>query len=197
MVNKMNVEIIDKYNKINTPEELLSFMSKYINYGYLGKNKKIYHFDDVDFDSDWYLEYILETKEDVLSTLFGNCFDQTELERSWFFEHGYCYKTIYIMADLIDSSDCPCHSFLIYKNNNDDGWNWFENSDYNNRGIHKFDNLDDLLKYQKDSYIKFLKTLDIDEDQIKNIIRKEFYKPKDNIGACEYLEWVVESGIDI
>lgn len=193
----MNVEIIDKYNKISTPDELLVFMSKYINYGYLGKNKKIYHFDDVDFDNDWYLEYILETKDDILSTLFGNCFDQTELERDWFFSHGYCYKTIYIMADLVDSSDCPCHSFLVYKNNNDNGWNWFENSDFNNRGIHKFDNLDDLLSYQKDNYINFLKTLDICESKIKNIIRKEFSKPKDNISACEYLEWVVEKGIDI
>ena len=54
-----------------------------------------------------------------------------------------------------------------------------------------------MLSYQKDNYINFLKTLDIDESKIKNIIRKEFSKPKDNISACEYLEWVVEKGIDI
>ena len=85
-----------------------------------------------------------------------------------------------------------CNSRFAYN-----GWNWFENSDFNNRGIHKFDNLDDLLSYQKDNYINFLKTLDICESKIKNIIRKEFSKPKDNISACEYLEWVVEKGIDI
>ena len=45
---------------INTPEELLDFMSNNINYGYLGKNGRVYHYDDKDFDSSWYREYILE-----------------------------------------------------------------------------------------------------------------------------------------
>jgi hypothetical protein len=42
-------ELIHKYNLIKTPEELLNFMSNNINYGYLGKNDKIYYFGDVDF----------------------------------------------------------------------------------------------------------------------------------------------------
>ena len=72
-------ELINKYSLIKTPEELLEFMDNNINYGYLGKNNKVYYFGDVDFDKDWYHEYILESKDDILRTGIGNCFDQTEL----------------------------------------------------------------------------------------------------------------------
>ena len=39
---------------IKTAEELLDFMSNKVNYGYLGKNGRVYHLDDIDFDSSWY-----------------------------------------------------------------------------------------------------------------------------------------------
>ena len=85
----LDKELINKYNLIKTPEELLEFMDNNINYGYLGKNNKVYYFGDVDFDKDWYNEYILESKDDILKTGIGNCFDQTELERCWFLENDY------------------------------------------------------------------------------------------------------------
>ena len=64
-------------NNIKTPEELLEFMS-HINYGYLGKNNRIYHYDDVDFDSDWFGQYILENSAELANNLYGNCWDQVE-----------------------------------------------------------------------------------------------------------------------
>lgn len=62
----------DEYQKIKTPNELLMFMDK-INYGYLSKSSKVY----LNNDGDWYLEYILESTRDILTTMTGNCFDQT------------------------------------------------------------------------------------------------------------------------
>ena len=56
----LDKELINKYNLIKTPEELLEFMDNNINYGYLGKNNKVYYFGDIDFDKDWYNEYVLE-----------------------------------------------------------------------------------------------------------------------------------------
>lgn len=64
--------MIDEYQKIKTPNELLMFMDK-INYGYLSKRSKVY----LNNDGDWYLEYILESTRDILTTMTGNCFDQT------------------------------------------------------------------------------------------------------------------------
>ena len=37
---------------IKTPEDLLEFMSQNINYGYLGKSGRLYHYDDSDFNTD-------------------------------------------------------------------------------------------------------------------------------------------------
>ena len=58
--------MIDEYQKIKTPNELLMFMDK-INYGYLSKSSKVY----LNNDGDWYLEYILENTRDILNTMTG------------------------------------------------------------------------------------------------------------------------------
>lgn len=176
---------------IKTPEELLNFMSNKINYGYLGKNGRVYHSDDSDFDKDWYEEYILESKDDILKNLYGNCWDQVELERYWFLKNGYEIKTIYEMVKLDYDNIYPTHSFLVYKDN--DYWCWFENADFNNRGIHKFNTLDELLNYQYKKYVDYLKTFGIKNDEIKKIIVTEFDKPKEHISACEYLKYVIDS----
>lgn len=180
------------FNKINSPHELLEFMSKYINYGYLGKSGRVYHFDDSDFNEKWFNEYILESKENILKTLYGNCWDQVELERYWFKKHGYEIKTIYEMVKLNYDNNYPSHSFLIFKDK-DGFWNWFENSDYKNRGIHKFDSINKLLEYQYSKYLDFLKTFNIKEDEIKEIIFAEFEEPQKNISASEYLDFVINS----
>lgn len=180
------------FNKINSPHELLEFMSKNINYGYLGKSGRVYHFDDSDFNEKWFNEYILESKENILKTLYGNCWDQVELERYWFKKHGYEIKTIYEMVKLNYDNDYPSHSFLIFKDK-DGFWNWFENSDYENRGIHKFDSIDKLLEYQYIKYLDFLKTFNIKEDEIKKIIFTEFEEPQKNVSASEYLDFVINS----
>ena len=179
-------------NNIKTPEELLEFMSNNINYGYLGKNGKVYHYDDADFNSDWYSEYILENKDDILKNLHGNCFDQVEFERDWFINNGYEIKTIYEMVNLNYENVYPTHSFLVFKNKNGK-WCWFENADFNNRGIHKFDSFNDLIRYQYNKYLEFLKTFNISNDEIKNIIMTIFDKPKSHISASEYLNHVTSS----
>ncbi len=176
---------------IKTPEELLSFMSNKINYGYLGKNGRVYHYDDSDFNLDWYEQYILESKNDILENLYGNCWDQVELERNWFLKNGYEIKTIYEMVKLDYDNIYPTHSFLVYKKN--DYWYWFENADFNNRGIHKFNTFDDLLSYQYKKYVEFLKTFNITDEELEKIIVTEFDKPKEHISAEEYLNHVINS----
>jgi len=180
------------FSKIKTPEELLEFMSKYINYGYLGQSGRIYHFDDKDFNDKWYNEYKLESKDDILKTLHGNCWDQVELERYWFKKNGYEVKTIYEMVRLDYNNDYPTHSFLIFKDK-DNNWNWFENSDFENRGIHKFDSINKLLEYQYNKYVEFLQTFDITEKEIDNIILTEFDKPANVVSASDYLNFVINS----
>ena len=181
-------------DEIRTPEELLNFMSNKINYGYLGKNGRVYHYDDIDFNSDWYEQYILESTDDLLNNLFGNCWDQVEFERDWFLKKGYEIKTIYEMVKLDYDNEYPTHSFLVYKDKND-YWYWFENADFDNRGIHKFNSFDELLSYQYKCYVEFLKTFKITNKEIDKIIITEFEKPKKHISAEEYLNHVIDSKI--
>ena len=177
-------------DNINKPEELLDYMSN-IKYGYLGKNGKIYYQDDSNFNKDWFNQYVLENKEEFINNQCGTCFDQVEFERDWFINNNYSVKTFYEMVLLDYDNNYPTHSFLIYKDNNK--WCWFENADYNNRGIHKFDKLEELLEYQYNKYIELLKTFNISKEEINKIIITEFLKPKDNISAKEYIEYVTDS----
>lgn len=185
-------DIKKEFDKVHTPVELLKFMSKYINYGYLGKSGRVYRYDDSDFNDKWFNEYILESEDDILQTGFGNCWDQVELERYWFLRNGYQIKTIYEMVKLDYDNLYPTHAFLVFKDH-DGNWNWFENSDFNNRGIHEFSSVDELLNYQYKKYVEFLKTFNIRDEEIENIILTEFDKPLSHISALEYLDFVTDA----
>lgn len=184
----------DIIKKIDTPEELLDFMNKNIKYGYLGKNGKIYHEDDTDFNSKWYSEYVLESPNDVLNNLCGNCFDQVELEREWFLKHNYEIKTIFEMVKLEYKNNYQMHAFLVYKDKSNN-WNWFENADFNNRGIYTFNTLESLLKFQHEKYLELLKKSNIKDEEKDKIIITEFTKPKEKICVYEYLEHVLSQDI--
>ena len=174
-------------DNIKTPEELLSFMSKNIEYGFLGKNGHIYHKDD----SDWYEQYILQTKEELLNNKVGTCWDQVEFERDWFINNGYEIKTIFEMVNIDYENNYPTHTYLAYKN--DDNWYWFEHSDFNNRGIHKYNKFDELISDQFNKYVEFLKTFGITKEEIDKIIITEFDKPKEHVSAREYFDHVLDS----
>lgn len=186
------MDLKKELNDINTPTQLLEFMSKYINYGYLGKSGKVYQIDDAEFNDKWSEEYVLESKDDILSTLHGNCWDQVELQRYWFESKGYEVKTIYEMVKLDYNNDYPTHSFLIFKDK-DNSWNWFENADQKNRGIHKFSTINEVLSYQYASYLQHLKTFNITNEELAKVILTEFNKPLSNISASEYLDFVINS----
>lgn len=179
-----------KYEEIKTPEELLEWM-KNITYGYQGKTK-LHTYDEKDFNEVWFEEYILEEPLELIKTKIGNCWDQTELERYWFETHNYKVKTIYEMVNLPYENPYPTHSFLIYQDK-DNNWNWFENSDFNNRGIHTKKTEKELIEYQLNKYKNYLKEFNITDEEMKNIIIKKFTKPNIHSTAEEYINHVLNS----
>ena len=179
-----------KYEKISTPEELLEWM-KNITYGYLGKNK-LHTYQEQDFNDVWYDEYMLSKPQEVIENKIGNCWDQTELERIWFIKHNYKVKTIYVMVNLPYENIYPTHSYLIYQDK-DNSWNWFENSDFNNRGIHKKTTLEEIILFQLTKYKEFLKTFNIKDEELEKIIIKVYEKPDYHITAEEYIKHVINS----
>ena len=182
--------MIDKYNSIKTVDELYEFMDN-INYGYLSNSGRVYCFGDEDFDKNWKNEYILEDKDDLLKTGYGNCWDQVELERAWFKENNYEIKTIFEMVLLDYDNDYPSHTFLVFKDG--ESWCWFEHADYDNRGIHKYDSFEELIKDQYSKYLKLLNTFNISLEEIDKIIMTEYIEPSKNINSEEFLNHVINS----
>ncbi len=180
-----------KYSKVNTPEELLEFMAT-LDYGYITDKDKVIKYNDKDFDK--HLEnYILEDYLDVLKYKVGTCWDQVELERNWFEKHNYEFKTFYIMLNLNYENNYPTHTFLAYKEKN--VWKYFENADYNNKGIYTFDSLKDLIKYRVLKQIELYNDMKYSAD-LKDIIIKEYNKPKKHVKSLDFINNIIEYGKD-
>lgn len=173
-----------KYDEITTPNELGKFMTQNIHYGYLGKNKKIYTEENrKEFDENWLKEYKLESPQELLTTHYGTCWDEVELERDWFTKHNYEIKTIFIWFDINETNNLPTHTFLVYKENNK--WYWFEKG-----GIGEFSKLEYLLDYVKENHYKHAKNFGATPEIKKQIKFYEYSRPPYNIGVDEYIDFV-------
>ena len=83
--------------------------------------------------------------------------------------------------------------FLIYKNNGN--WYLFEHADYKNKGIYEFTSKEELLIFQMNNYISYLKNFNISDLELSKVILRKFERPKKHIDAKEYLDYVVNSEI--
>lgn len=183
-------KIIDEYNNIKKPEELYNFLCDKISYGYKGNDNKLYLPSDKDFNKVWYEKYTLQNENDILKNKVGNCYDLTELERTWFIKNNYEIETYFLIVGTNKKNNYPTHSFLTYKDN--DEWCLFEVSDEKSRGILKFKDMHELLKYKLNIYINDLNLLGIKEEDKEKIILKEFTKPIEHISAKEYIESILK-----
>ena len=150
----------EEYQNIKTPEELMDFMDKYIEYGFRGT-------DDFDYKTDGSVEcnrifekamqkvYGLESPDYLLKCKLGQCLDQVELERDWFKKNNYDFKTIYMMFIFEYENPYTLHAYLIYKDKITDEYIVFEHADYNNKGIHRFNSYASANKWQKNALINY------------------------------------------
>ena len=181
-----------EYNELKTPEELYEYMCDNFEYGYLDKDNNIHHYDDPNYDDlDWYNIYMLENEKDILESSVGTCFDMTELERDFLERNGYKVYTYFEMILLDYDNPYPMHSFLVYEDNNK--YCYFEFSDYKNRGIHKYDNIIELLNDARIRFMKNQEEYDIKEEEKSKYIINQFEKVKEHASEEEYINHVVNS----
>lgn len=146
-------QLLDTFmSSITTPEELNKYMDC-IEYGFMSKkdgriDSKHKKFDDEKY---FYKEYYLQSPGELLESKLGVCWDQTELERSWFNEKGINNTIIYI--EILDDKDIPSHTFLVYETEKD--FRWFEHSWDAFKGIHPFTKLRDLISTVITNHQKF------------------------------------------
>jgi len=135
---------LEKFENIKTPAELFSFMNHNIHYGFVGReDNKIYSPDFSDWGIGEQPEIKTQSTKELLTSGYGNCWEQTELEKKWFAKNNYKLKTFLLMFDDKVDLRNPAHSFLAYK----DGeiWNWFENAYSDNNGIHEYRDISELI----------------------------------------------------
>jgi len=183
------------FNDIQNPRELLSYMIENVIYAFVGKNNKIYDNPESDEWYDWYSECKVQTGEEILKTNVGICWDQVELERLWFKNHNYTYKTLFVYFESDTENSFPTHSFLLYKNK--DKWYWFEHAFDVYEDIFEFDTFEDALRNVIDAF--FHRALDTGAatNGDKNLIKCfEYDELTSSLSVDEYMNHVT-SGKEI
>lgn len=138
-VNTIN----DLIKKIHTPDELLEWMNC-IEYGWIDRSGKKCGTGEEENNDHMWAEYKLQSPLQLIRSKVGVCWDQCELERVWFNKQKYPFTIIYMEID--DDEGKPSHTFLIFKEPGETSEvKWFEHSWGQEKGIHKFTDLQQCL----------------------------------------------------
>ena len=162
-------------------QKIMDIMEQ-IEYGFLDNNGNNI-FDDLEVEYTFNKVYYLMTPEELLNKKVGVCWDQVELERKLFEESNIKNETYFIYID--DKNNLPSHTFLVYYVDNKAYW--FEHSWFDEKGIHEYNNLNDLLN---DVEIRFIKSR---ENEVPNGLDDHIYKynkPKYNISCDEFYNYI-------
>ena len=182
----------DYFTKIDltTIDKFFVYMQNEFHYGWLDQTgNKHYGVNDAK-------TYSLQTPMELLKNHLGICWDMTELCRYWFNLMTHLkIETYYIFYD--DNNGCPSHSILVFYNY--DKVYWFEpmftddNCYYS--GIHKYNNISELLKDIKSIFIKYSlynKAIQSNYDINKFYLYK-YTKPKYHINGHEMRQHIDNS----
>lgn len=160
----------------------IMIMMEDIEYGFLNKKGQNIFLDE-NIEDIFSKEYYLMSPKELLSKKVGVCWDQVELERKLFEDINIPTKTYFICID--DKEKLLSHTFLVYFKNNK--VYWFEHSWAQEKGIHKYKNLQELLLNVKFKFIKSHK------NEIKSPSKVNIYKydkPKFNISCSEFYNYI-------
>lgn len=147
---------------------------KDIKYGWHDKNGIVHKCLS---DGDFKRNYRMQEISDIKNIEYAICWEMCELERTYFKKNKIPHKVIF--AILKKDKRYPCHTFLVFENNNK--WYWFEASWQNKKGIHEYNNLKELLNDIKNNFYDFTKK-NYNPD---NILFYEYKKPKKKI-SCNF-----------
>lgn len=156
--------------------EIMKIMDT-IEYGFLDNSSNDI-FKDKDVEQVFNKTYYLMSPEELLVKKKGVCWDQVELERKLFTNNSIKNKTYFIYADNHDT--LPSHTFLVFYRNNK--VYWFEHSWYDEKGIHEYNTLNELLLDVKE---KFLRSRKDEIESTDKVHLYEYQKPKKYHFSCE------------
>ena len=130
-------ESLTSVDDIETPEQLMAWMEENITYELAN--------DEYGAEDD----PPTKTAEEVIETGTGHCAEQSYLEYKVLDELGYFPQLIFVKENNSEDdygADGSAHMFVVYQDD-DDKYTYFEHSQEHNKGIHKFDSMDELLDF--------------------------------------------------
>lgn len=186
-----------KYEDIKKPTELLDYMNNNIQYGFVDDKGKIYNSsNEKEFQNGCRTKWRLTNPKRLLKVKYGHCWDQVELERFYFKEHNYNFKTIYIWFELPYDNNYSTHTYLVYEEN--EKWHYFEHADFTNKGIYSFDTYEDAINFQSQKFIEAnKKKKSIERKELDAIRIYEYDTPKYNCNMNEFINHILETGKEI
>ena len=99
-------------------------------------------------------------------------------------------KSTTFLAKSINSY--PTHAYLVYKK--DGKWNWFENCDKSNYGIHSYESLTDLITDQMSKHVKLASRFNpVDQDTLDLLHIYEYDRPKYGINTMDFKKFILNS----
>ena len=144
-----------------------------IEYGFYDKKNNLHK----KIDSRFFLEnYRMQDINKIIDNKYAIFWELCEYERMNFKKFGYPF--IVIFAILKNLKHKPCHTFLIFKY--EENYYWFESSWKKMKGIKKYDSLKSILDDVKDNFYEFTYTKEYNKDDISFYIYK---KPHKHIGC--------------
>lgn len=155
---------------------------KQIEYGFLDNNGNNIC-DNLENEHVFNKVYYLMNPEELLNKKVGVCWDQVELERKLFEENNIKNETYFIYID--DKNKLPSHTFIVFYMNNK--VYWFEHSWFDEKGIHEYNNLNDLLN---DVETKFVKSREKEFGKGLDVHIYKYNKPNYNISCDEFFDYI-------
>ena len=146
-----------------------------IKYGYRDKNGKCFIEPNKNFKEDYYLQ----SPKDVINSKMGYVFDQVELERFLLDSIGIDNRSYFMIYNSSDNE--MSHSFIVFKDYNK--YYWLENSWIKYRGVHEYEDKEELLD---DVIKKFIST--IKDGDINKLRLYQFNKPNYGINYNKYVK---------
>ena len=140
--------------QINNVMDLMNFLNEIEN-GWMDIDKNVY----LNTEKGFKKKYVLSKPEEVIEHKVGTCYDQVELERVFFKQLGLKFNTYFMI--YYDAKKLFTHTFVVYEEK--EKFYWFEHAWEQNRGVHEYLSLYDLLKdvkekFQKNNKVKFIGT---------------------------------------
>ena len=160
-------------NQVNSVLEIFEDI-KDIENGWMDMEKNIYKNVDKGFKK----KYILSSPEETFKNKVGTCFDLVELERTYFKNLDLKYNAYFMI--YYESKRIYTHAFMVYEEN--EKFYWFESSWENDKGIHEYMSLYDLLTDVRKEFVKNNNIKFMDNDYL---CVYKYKKPKYHIGLKE------------